>query len=118
MKNWKNYAGVNMYHVSEVYLGSNPVFIPRVPEGIDTDIECSNIPRICVAPTIEKCLMAITGDPRLESWIGKELYIYRFENVEYVRPTDEQVPDAYRTDEHWILEETIAIFDEWRIYNG
>lgn len=99
-------------HLSERDLGAEFIFTPRVPEtrAIEED---DKTPRICVSDTILRCLAAIDGvsTEYLGSYSGvptRPMYIYRLKGKGY-RPTNEEVPDAYKTNEHWLLVPTKGI---------
>lgn len=89
---------------------------PTVPRTAMPD-EDHTTPRICVAPSLEQCALAIgpTGvlrrccnaHPDAFSYVttGLEVYpviILEFDTDDIVEPTSEQVPDVNLTDECWI----------------
>ena len=92
-------------HVSEVDLGQQFLFVPRIPE---TRAECEDdqTPRICVSDSIKRCSMAIYGETR--PLRPKTYFVYEL-RANVVKPTDWQVPDQYRTNEHWILSPTVGV---------
>lgn len=93
------------YHISETFLGEEYLFRPRVPSSRSID-EDSVTPRICVSDNWKKCLFGIFGSPTIPSG---EYYLYEL-NSEAFKPTEDQVLDFYRTNEHWILVPTIGIY--------
>ncbi len=100
------------FHLSSKSLGKNPTLLPRVPESA-SDIEDRTIPRICFAPSIEECLRAIAGSD-VWSLVLKRREIFHVYGVhgktKTIVPTDDQLPDRYRTNEVWRLSETTLKF--------
>ncbi len=102
-------TGTNhLYHVSMEFVDE---FIPRIPDTRLID-ENSYTPRICCAPTIEQGVEASPGilsgiKMAMEIGFSPILHVYElFAPEESIyRPTEEDVPDADRSDEVWILEE-------------
>lgn len=95
-----------LYHIS-----TNPKidkFVPsltqRAQEGEDR-----SVPRVSTAPSILGCIMGYIkdredwtlgreGDPWQDGW-----YIYGFSHNHSVRPSDEILPGASATGEHWLV---------------
>lgn len=92
-------------HVSEKYLGSSFLFIPRIPQGIDIHLEDTTIARICVSDSIDRCIMGIYGEPNPRKL--SQFWVYELRG-DVVRPTIKQVPDRARTNEHWFIHPTIG----------
>jgi len=94
-----------MFHVSRVYLGRKPTLTPKVPEGMSWG-ECTKTKRICVAPTVEKCLQGIDGIENLRfSELEENEGWYVYETKKRGRAA-RKVRDYHTTQEHWILDET------------
>jgi hypothetical protein len=103
-----------LFHLSPTYLGNKKLFIPRVPAAqtnwfVRNGYEDATTPRICTSTTIEGCLVGINKmEPLLK------FYVYRFAPIEsaIVKPEEllakKYVPDAAATNEHWIIEPTMA----------
>lgn len=92
-----------MFFVSENNL-NNKILYPRIPQNYFTErgIEDNKIPRISFAPSIDKCLMALSKNIE-----GKIIYIHVPLNLERKRiyiPSIKQVPDSIITNEIWIME--------------
>ena len=88
----------NYYFVSE----SNDIksLVPRIPDNYMTrhGYEDSKTPRVCFAPSINSCLMALS-----QKCTGMELYVYIPDgNYEIYHPSVNQVPDVNITGEVWI----------------
>ena len=100
-----------LYHVrhrdileGEAYKAKKWKVYPRVPKD-RMDGEDDSTPRICFAPTVEKCLMAVIGwDMPVEKWKMRpyHLSVYAYTSDQWVKPTEEQVPDQHITVEHWL----------------
>ena len=106
------------YHVSLDTSSIVEEFTPRVPnEQSRIEGEDRNIPRICVAKSIEDCLTGFPeGGYQLEGNCPLLIRIYEFdehtiqpENV--VRAPElflkQLVPDAWVTGEHWIMNQAL-----------
>lgn len=105
-----------MYHVSLKTINKKEVlFTPRVPVHICED-ENQDIPRICVCPTIREALNVtpyksiLVNDMR--NLPDRFVTVYEF-NVpdEYLWDNEKvrrYVPDAYLTNEHWIIKPMVA----------
>ena len=76
---------------------------PRIPSN-RMDGEDDSTPRICFAPSIEKCLLGITGYGSICRYSLNDcrLSAYAYTSDQWVKPTEEQVPDQHITDEHWL----------------
>ena len=88
----------NYYFVSE----SSDIksMVPRIPDNYMTrhGYEDSKTPRVCFAPSINSCLMALS-----QKCTGMELYVYIPDgNYEIYHPSVSQVPDVNITGEVWI----------------
>lgn len=75
---------------------------PRIPDNFFTKngYEDRKTPRVCFAPTIDQCLMAIS-----QKCDGIEFYVFTPDNVpkeSIYKPTVKEVPDSKITDETWI----------------
>lgn len=73
---------------------------PRIPDNYMTrhGYEDSKTPRVCFAPSINSCLMALS-----QKCTGMELYVYIPDgNYEIYHPSVSQVPDVNITGEVWI----------------
>jgi hypothetical protein len=74
---------------------------PRIPRNwmTNTGNEDNTIPRVCFAPTIDQCLIAVGG-------YREHFYVYEPElygGLQIVKDTRREVLDAYLTDELWVL---------------
>jgi hypothetical protein len=102
------------YHLSEKYHGKTVWFDPQIPSKMDP-VEDHKIKRICFAPSIEKCLMAIGGYDDWKTTIitnpKQKYFVYAIHGHSKVfKPTNDLVPDIFRTDEVWRLESTRLFF--------
>lgn len=95
-----------MFHVSIDRGEKTWRAFPRIPvRRHKSGAEDSTTARICVAPTVYQCLLAIDGISSLkyssirlaESWL-----IYTTNASAY--SAEGLVPDFSRTEEHWIIE--------------
>lgn len=93
----------NWYHISETFLGDEHLFIPRIPLSRSED-EDSITPRICVSDNWKKCLLGVFGGDIIPPG---EYYLYEL-NSKAFKPSEDQVLDVYRTNEHWILSPTLG----------
>lgn len=84
-----------VFHLSERPLGRCPRLVPRIPRD-RLPLENGSIQRICVAPTIAGCLLALRGCyyNRGYWWV----YVTAGDPVEPIG-----VPDAQRTGEVWFI---------------
>ncbi len=101
---------MKFYHVS--FSNENAgikIFIPRIPESAG-DGEDKNIARICLAPSVEKCIQAIeAGSQVLKT--GTEFTVYEAEislaSKKPIRPDELNlkglVPDSMENEEYWYL---------------
>lgn len=106
------------YHVSLDTSRIVDEFTPRIPnEQSRIEGEDRNIPRICVAKSIEDCLTGFPeGGYQLEGNCPMLIRIYEFDE-DIVQPENvvrapelflnQLVPDAWVTGEHWILNQTL-----------
>lgn len=99
------------YHLSSEFLGNNPTLIPRIPLSV-ADIEDTTQPRICFAPSIEHCLIGITGTICWSIPLkNANFYIYAIhKNSKVMRPSFEMVPDAEKSGEVWRIIPTTLKF--------
>ncbi len=95
----KNYY----YHVTmNPEWGQEVTLIPR-SDGLFRHHLEPKTPRICVAPTVAQCLIALNP----ESFLEEKIYIYQTkEKVNAVRAKSKVITDAHITDEMWLLEKT------------
>ena len=119
-----------LYHIS-FKNDLEGVWQPKTPEGggARTDSSEPETRRICVSPTIEQCFQAIY--PNISQYFEDknypymDFYVYKPQLVgteEIITPeglTEHRwVPDAYLTDEHWILDPTfMQLYSKIRIKN-
>lgn len=108
-----------MFHVSKVYLGSNPVLSPRLP--VSASKKEGNIPRICVSPNIFFCVRAIVGSPQrkldladlsLEFADAENtmlLYgaVYKTNEKPFIPP---DCSDFRSNKEHWFIKDTVFTY--------
>ena len=95
----KSNANNELYFVSRISM-DDEVLRPRIPDNCFTKsgYEDSHTPRICFAPSIDQCLMALSQN--LE---GMELYVHVPKDVQkVVYPTKNKVPDCEITGEVWV----------------
>ena len=88
-----------LYHVSKENLNGK-VLHPRIPENKLTknNLEEALTPRVCFAPTIDRCLMALSQN--LENQI---LYVHvPVDKTKYSDVSKHQVADAKVTKEKWV----------------
>lgn len=92
------------YHVSsQGDLGATVTLRPRPVTGLSMTDE-SDVPRVCVAPTVKQCLFSIMAEEFWEvvSYFEDDLVVYGT-NERPDAPADESVEDRALTDEHWFL---------------
>lgn len=107
-----------LYFVTDKYLGEDPILQPRVPE-FTSMMEDSRTKRICVAPTIYQCLIAIEASTKLiEEKVNYKRYrVYRaiYDEETVRQPTADEVSDAYSTGELWFIQPTqfhhVGVYD-------
>lgn len=95
-----------MYHISQIYMGKSPLFVPRIPAMAKENGENYRTKRICVAPSVEKCVLGIDGVENMSGSsleIGESWYVYRTKKKGVPAKS---VLDFETTKEHWIKEET------------
>lgn len=105
------------FHISEKDLGETFKFTPRIPQS-RAEEEDDKIPRVCAAPSITQCLIAIHGDPDLKGMYQNvplvlknppfAVYLFSVDETEIYIPNDEQVPDCHRTGEIWITKAVVG----------
>ena len=102
---------LRLYRIVDKCYGYETLFTPNIPQNI-MDKENTTIKRICTAPTIPGCIESIQplcNDAYKERLLNGEeitLYLYytkvnKFENLYF--PDTEDVPDAYKTGEVWVI---------------
>jgi hypothetical protein len=84
------------YHISAQWLGVRPALRPRIPRD-RVLFENATVKRICVAPTLAGCLLALQG-----AYYNQGLWYVYATDVQPVEPVS--VPDAPQTGELWLLE--------------
>jgi len=88
---------VQVYHLSSIWLGSHPQLMPQVPR--DMLIGEPDIPRICVAPSVFGCLLALeTTYYNNGMW-----FCYSADVAEDDLFAPLRVPDMLETGELWLL---------------
>ena len=104
--------GDKMFHVSSKDLGKKFVFVPRIPQSAEREKECIITERICVAPTVLNCLLAINGTTELcrqpVALKYPPLVVYEFQCDEYYTPSKEECFDVDSYGEKWILHNEIG----------
>lgn len=95
-----------MFHISRQFVGQSVMMKPQIPRSAP-QFEDRKIPRICISPTIEQCMMGIAGADLREALKlvkYKDWYIYTTDSWDYIPAKD--VFDHMDTEEHWFLELT------------
>ncbi len=102
------------YHLSTKYHGKKVLWEPRLTAYCPEE---NIMPRICFAPTLEQCLMALEGHSSWEkAWLLiihdiaslNKLYVYAInKNSKVKKAPCSAVWDSFRTDEVWRLEPTV-----------
>lgn len=101
---------MKLYHVTfDLEEPEIKVFRPRVPDSAGEG-EDTYIPRICLAPSIEKCIQALPSGSRRMSK-GEKIRIYEvninIDDSNLISPDilffKGYVPDALETEEYWYL---------------
>lgn len=95
-----------MFHISRQFVGQSVILKPQIPRTA-LQFEDRKIPRICISPTIEQCMMGIAGadlKEALKLLKNKDWYIYTTDSWDYIPAKD--VFDHMDTEEHWFLEPT------------
>lgn len=93
-----------MFHLSERFLGERILMFPRTPKS-QCDDELELLPRVCAAPTITQCMMAITGHNESTAktlFYGKTVWLYYTSDLGYI--IDTRIPDQYRTNEVYFID--------------
>lgn len=90
-----------LYFLSRISM-DDEIIKPRIPDNFMTKhgYEDNKTPRVCFAPSIDQCLMALSQKCK-----GFELYVHVPEDInkKYVKyPTKKEVPDVDITGEVWI----------------
>lgn len=100
---------MNVYFITNRWMGVRMTLEPRVPESKDMD-ENDTTPRICVAQTILGCLQSIgaTSLTFHSDDHSAKIYIYKAKVPvkDIYQPTVEDVPDVWQTGELWIMQPT------------
>ena len=96
------------FHVTNAYLGDNPILRPSLPKNGDWKIirEEGNIPRICVSHSIYNCLLAIHGTEYLRSSdleFTENPCVYFTEETPYLPPC---CSDFRLNGEMWFIKKT------------
>lgn len=97
-----------LYHASFTEGPGMHHFVPRIPDGINTDYEDASIPRICFSDSILKCISAIGSGSR-DLRQGGHVTVYRmpFPTSDFVTPEElygkHLVYDALENHEYWYL---------------
>lgn len=95
-----------MFHVSRKFIGQSVIMKTQIPRSAP-DFEDRTTPRICISPTIEQCVMGISGTSikdALKLIKNQDWYIYTTDSWDYIPAKD--VFDHNDTEEHWLLEPT------------
>ena len=95
----ENIISQKLYRLSQNNLDGK-VLKPSIPDNYFTrnNYEDNTTPRVCFAPSIDKCLMALS-----QKCDGMKLYVYIPENTYNIyKPSVNEVPDSKITDEVWI----------------
>lgn len=92
---------LNLYFISEENL-DDETLTPRIPDNFFTKkgFEDNTTPRVCFAPSISKCLMAIS-----QKCDGMEFYVHtplEISKADIYTPSALEVPDVEITGEKWI----------------
>ena len=106
------------YHISKKNLGISPTLTARIPDGTCV-VKESPLPRVCFAPTLERCLMGVTGCARPPLWeciseLGR-LHDGYFSNPSVYATLEELIKppqnksDFKRTGEMWSLNDIQVI---------
>ena len=110
------------FHVTNSYLGKNPVLVPKLPRNGSLKIIKweGNIPRICVSNDIFKCLLAIHGTQSLVSnnlVFTENPCVYFTEEEPYLPPDCNDFRQNY---EMWFLKRTkfyyLARIDMYKLF--
>ena len=96
---------IHVYFIAKENLGANPVLTPRIPEftgGKENETD----ERICVAPTVFQCLQGLEiAQDLVKDDKPYEVFLYEADvpvkNI--IQPSDEDVPDAWKTGEMWVI---------------
>lgn len=96
---------IHLFHISDSYIGTNPVLEPRVPEFACFN-EDEHTPRICCSLTIPGCFIAKeTSFQLLDNLSSQDYYLYSADvDLDSVyQPTNLDVPDSWQTGELWVV---------------
>lgn len=117
-----------LYYVDRSYEDIIEEFVPKIPSAT-MDGENHSIPRICLCPTIEDCINAASwGHSNLIYRKPNEVFrVYMFDEKDikkenYMNSNElwEQglVPDAYITNEIWVINQKLKPIDVYYIRIG
>ena len=96
---------MKLYHISRKDLGGYVVLEPSIPTHKAFG-ENTTIPRICCAPSIYNCLIAMEAAADIDDVNNSSnLYVYYAEvdPTAIYRPEVDEVPDVFYTNEVWLL---------------
>lgn len=93
-----------LYFISPLSDLNGEIIKPKVPNNLLTNNKIGNYktPRICLYPSIDKALMAMS-----QELSGKELFVYLPRNINFdslYKPDISEVPNCLITDEFWYLD--------------
>lgn len=113
---------MRLYHVSFHTDGiKNKRFVPRVPMSAG-DGEDKEIKRVCLGPSIEKCVQAI-GSCNRSLYAGSVFTVYQAEidlaSKNLLKPSElyqtGMVPDNLENEEYWYLAEIVMAGQQYKI---
>lgn len=114
---------ITLYHVSfDLNEPLHKEFSPRIPSSVMSE-EDDGIPRICFSDSIQGCIRAICGYPKIDSeYVDIIVWKHEFKSNEYLFDWNylylkNLVPDAAVTHEYWYTKEIILHGDIYRISN-
>lgn len=104
VKKLDNYTG-KLYCISQEKLDGETL-VPRIPENYFTKngYEDKETPRVCFAPTVDQCLMALS-----QKTTNMPFYVYSPDDIsklDVYKPNKKAVPDVDITGELWTLQPT------------
>lgn len=95
-------SNMRFFHLSPTLL--SPVLSPRIPNNKLTQIgvEDSITPRVCFAPTVDQCLLAIHNSENESYYVYEPLYYSELKLItSYELRKHKSVPDVSVTQECW-----------------
>lgn len=101
LRNYEEHEPIYMYHVSPKPLGrgeSEKIVTLRPKVICSSEDEAAHLNRICVAPSVEQCLIAITGGDTF----SQNFYVYRTVRTVKKSIIPYGVQDAAITQERWL----------------